>query len=58
VSEKRNGGQERDDLAEVLRRRGLTEGAARPDAVEKRHAAGHRGAVPPVRAAHRFVDTS
>src|SRR5262249_39216278 len=30
----------RDDHAELLRRRALTEDAARPDAVEKRHAYG------------------
>ena len=30
----------RDDLAELLRRRALTEDAARPDAVERRHAGG------------------
>ncbi|HEX8050294.1 MAG TPA: carboxyl transferase domain-containing protein, partial [Solirubrobacterales bacterium] len=35
---------ERDDLAELLARRALTEDAARPDAVEKRHAAGGRSA--------------
>ena len=35
---------ERDDLAELLARRALTEDAARPDAVEKRHAAGGRTA--------------
>lgn len=34
----------REDLAELLRRRGLTEDAARPEAVEKRHAAGGRTA--------------
>jgi acetyl-CoA carboxylase carboxyltransferase component len=34
----------RDDLAEVLARRALTEDAARPDAVEKRHAGGGRTA--------------
>jgi acetyl-CoA carboxylase carboxyltransferase component len=34
----------RDDLAEVLRRRALTEDAARPDAVSRRHAAGGRTA--------------
>jgi acetyl-CoA carboxylase carboxyltransferase component len=39
-----NGGSERDDLAEVLARRALTEDAARPDAVEKRHASGGRTA--------------
>jgi acetyl-CoA carboxylase carboxyltransferase component len=35
---------ERDDLAELLARRALTEDAARADAVEKRHAAGGRTA--------------
>jgi acetyl-CoA carboxylase carboxyltransferase component len=35
---------EREDLAEVLRRRALTEDAARPDAVERRHAAAGRTA--------------
>ncbi len=34
----------RDDLLEVLARRALTEDAARPDAVAKRHAAGGRTA--------------
>lgn len=34
----------RDDLAELLRRRGLTEDAARPAAIEKRHARGGRSA--------------
>ena len=34
----------RDDHAELLRRRALTEDAARPDAVERRHAAGGRTA--------------
>ena len=34
----------RDDLAELLRRRALTEDAARKEAVEKRHAAGGRTA--------------
>jgi acetyl-CoA carboxylase carboxyltransferase component len=33
-----------EDLGEVLRRRALTEDAARPDAVERRHAAGGRTA--------------
>src|SRR3954466_9142865 len=33
-----------EDLDEVLRRRALTEDAARPNAVEKRHAAGGRTA--------------
>jgi acetyl-CoA carboxylase carboxyltransferase component len=35
---------EREDLAELLRRRALTEDAARPEAVEKRHARGGRTA--------------
>jgi hypothetical protein len=35
-----DGRSERDDLAEVLERRALTEDAARPDAVERRHAGG------------------
>jgi acetyl-CoA carboxylase carboxyltransferase component len=35
---------EREDLAELLARRALTEDAARPDAVERRHAAGGRTA--------------
>jgi len=34
----------RDDLAEVLRRRALTQDDARPDAVERRHASGARTA--------------
>ena len=34
----------RDDLVELLRRRALTEDAARPDAVERRHAGGGRTA--------------
>ena len=33
-----------DDYAELLRRRALTEDAARPDAVERRHAANGRTA--------------
>ncbi|HYJ22920.1 MAG TPA: carboxyl transferase domain-containing protein [Solirubrobacterales bacterium] len=37
-------GGERDDLAELLARRGLTEDAARADAVERRHAGGGRTA--------------
>jgi acetyl-CoA carboxylase carboxyltransferase component len=37
-------GAERADLAEVLERRALTEDAARPDAVARRHAAGGRTA--------------
>jgi acetyl-CoA carboxylase carboxyltransferase component len=35
---------DRDDLAELLARRALTEDAARPDAVQRRHAAGARTA--------------
>jgi acetyl-CoA carboxylase carboxyltransferase component len=35
---------DREDLGEVLRRRALTEDAARPEAVERRHAAGGRTA--------------
>jgi acetyl-CoA carboxylase carboxyltransferase component len=38
------GGPEREDLAEVLARRALTEDAARPEAVERRHASGSRTA--------------
>src|SRR5215208_8268593 len=38
------GEDERDDLSELLARRALTEDAARPDAVERRHAAGGRTA--------------
>ena len=38
------GDTERGDLAEVLARRALTEDAARPEAVERRHAAGGRTA--------------
>jgi acetyl-CoA carboxylase carboxyltransferase component len=38
------GGARREDLAELLARRALTEDAARPDAVERRHAAGARTA--------------
>jgi methylmalonyl-CoA carboxyltransferase 12S subunit len=38
------GSGERDDLAELLSRRALTEDAARPEAVERRHAAGGRTA--------------
>src|SRR5215208_7391662 len=37
-------GGERDDLAELLARRALSEDAARADAVERRHAAGGRTA--------------
>ena len=39
-----SGGEGRDDLAELLARRALTEDAARADAVERRHAAGGRTA--------------
>jgi acetyl-CoA carboxylase carboxyltransferase component len=39
-----DGGGERDDLAEVLRRRALTQDGARRGAVERRHAAGGRTA--------------
>lgn len=39
-----DGGGERKDLAELLARRALAEDAARPDAVERRHAAGARTA--------------
>ena len=39
-----DGGGERDDLAELLARRALTEDAARAEAVERRHAAGARTA--------------
>ncbi len=39
-----NEGEGRDDLAELLARRALTEDAARPDAVERRHAGGGRTA--------------
>jgi acetyl-CoA carboxylase carboxyltransferase component len=38
------GDREREDLAEALRRRALTEDAARPDAVERRHGTGGRTA--------------
>jgi acetyl-CoA carboxylase carboxyltransferase component len=38
------GRPEREDLAEVLERRALTEDAARPEAVKRRHAAGGRTA--------------
>jgi acetyl-CoA carboxylase carboxyltransferase component len=44
VSEERSSEGEREDLAELLRRRGLTEDAARPEAVDRRHAAGGRTA--------------
>src|SRR5919201_3032875 len=39
-----DGGDTREDLAELRRRRALTEDDARPDAVERRHAAGGRTA--------------
>jgi len=39
-----SGETEREDLAELLRRRALTEDAARPEAVERRHARGGRTA--------------
>jgi acetyl-CoA carboxylase carboxyltransferase component len=39
-----DGGAEREDLAELLARRALTEDGARPEAVERRHAAGARTA--------------
>jgi methylmalonyl-CoA carboxyltransferase 12S subunit len=39
-----DGAPERDDLKELLARRGLTEDAARPEAVAKRHEAGARTA--------------
>ncbi len=39
-----SGGEGRDDLAELLARRALTEDAARGEAVERRHAAGGRTA--------------
>ena len=39
-----DGGGERDDLAELLARRALTEDAARAEAVERRHAGGGRTA--------------
>ena len=38
------GGPEREDLAELLARRALTEDAARPEAVKRRHDAGLRTA--------------
>ncbi len=38
------GEEQRDDLAELLARRALTEDAARADAVERRHAGGGRAA--------------
>jgi len=39
-----HGGEEREDLAELLERRRLTRDEARPEAVERRHAAGVRTA--------------
>jgi acetyl-CoA carboxylase carboxyltransferase component len=44
AEEQSSGGPGRDDLAELLRRRRLTEDAARPDAVERRRQAGGRTA--------------
>jgi methylmalonyl-CoA carboxyltransferase 12S subunit len=44
VSEEKQSGAGGEDLAELLRRRALTEDAARGDAVERRHAAGGRTA--------------
>ena len=41
---KRGEDDSRDDLAEVLERRRLTRDEARPEAVERRHAAGGRTA--------------
>ncbi|HEY1690246.1 MAG TPA: carboxyl transferase domain-containing protein [Solirubrobacteraceae bacterium] len=49
----------REDLAEVLRRRALTQDAARPEAVAKRHAAGGRTARENIEALvdpHSFVE--
>ncbi len=43
-AKERDGGEEREDLAEVLARRAQTEDAARPDAVARRHSAGGRTA--------------
>jgi acetyl-CoA carboxylase carboxyltransferase component len=43
-AERQGGDGEREDLAEVLERRALTEDGARPDAVARRHAAGGRTA--------------
>jgi len=42
--ERSDGEEQREDLAEVLERRALTEDEARPEAVERRHAAGGRTA--------------
>jgi acetyl-CoA carboxylase carboxyltransferase component len=39
-----DGGETRDELTELIRRRALTEDAARPEAVERRHAGGGRTA--------------
>ncbi len=44
MSDGERSGEEREDLAEVLARRALTEDAARSEAVERRHAAGGRTA--------------
>jgi len=44
AADKDGSGSEREDLAELLARRALTEDAARPEAVEKRHATGARTA--------------
>jgi hypothetical protein len=43
----------RDDHAELLRRRALTEDAARPDAVERRHASNGRTALAATRSSRR-----
>jgi acetyl-CoA carboxylase carboxyltransferase component len=40
--EERSGGEQRDDLPELLRREALTRDEARPDAVQRRHEAGGR----------------
>jgi acetyl-CoA carboxylase carboxyltransferase component len=44
ADEERAGGAEREDLAEAMERRRLTRDEARPEAVERRHAAGGRTA--------------
>jgi methylmalonyl-CoA carboxyltransferase 12S subunit len=44
MPEERPGGEQRDDLVELMRRAALTEDQARPDAVERRHRAGGRTA--------------
>jgi methylmalonyl-CoA carboxyltransferase 12S subunit len=44
VPEEGSGENQRDDLAELLRRRALTEDGARPEAVRRRHEAGGRTA--------------